>query len=85
MDLKSSFENAVIESKALAQRPSNSDLLKLYSLYKQSTEGDNAGTEPSNPYDFVAKAKYSAWAELKGLSKEAAMQQYIDLVNALKG
>ena len=85
MDIRSSFEMAVAESKTLSQRPGNTDLLKLYSLYKQGTEGDISSTEPSNPFDFVAKAKYNAWAELKGLSKEAAMQQYIDLVNTLKG
>ncbi|MEY2639993.1 MAG: hypothetical protein RIR90_1475, partial [Bacteroidota bacterium] len=40
---------------------------------------------PSNPFDFVAKAKHNAWNELKGLAKETAMQQYIDLINQLKG
>jgi diazepam-binding inhibitor (GABA receptor modulating acyl-CoA-binding protein) len=56
----------------------------LYSLYKQSTEGD-AGEGPSNAFDFVAKFKYEAWSKLAGTPKEAAMQQYIDLVNGLKG
>jgi acyl-CoA-binding protein len=44
--------------------------LQLYSLYKQATEGDIAGDPPSNPFDFVAKAKYEAWAELSGKTKE---------------
>jgi diazepam-binding inhibitor (GABA receptor modulator, acyl-CoA-binding protein) len=35
--------------------------------------------------DFKGCAKYDAWAELKGISKEKAMQDYIDLVEKLKG
>ena len=85
LSLQQNFENAVAESKNLNSRPSNDVLLQLYSLYKQSTEGDNNSEPPSNPFDFVSKAKYGAWEELKGLSKEEAMQRYIDLVTKLKG
>jgi len=84
MDLKEQFEQATANSKTLSQKPENETLLKLYSLYKQSTEGDIAGDPPSNPFDFVAKAKYNAWEELKGKSKDAAMKEYIDLVSKLK-
>ena len=85
MNLKEQFEEAISNSKTLSQKPGNDVLLKLYSLYKQATEGDLATEAPSNPFDFVARAKYAAWEELKGLTKEDAMQQYIDLVNSLKG
>ncbi|MFY7965149.1 MAG: acyl-CoA-binding protein [Chitinophagaceae bacterium] len=83
--MKEQFEQAVANSKMLAERPDNETLLKLYSLYKQATEGDNTGDAPSNPFDFVAKAKHNAWESLKGLTKESAMQQYIDIVTKLKG
>ena len=83
MDLQQQFEQAAAQSKALAQKPSNETLLQLYSLYKQSTEGDVNGESP-NMFDFVAKAKYEAWSAIRGKSKEAAMQEYIDLVNKLK-
>ena len=79
------FEQAVADSKNLAEKPSNETLLNLYSLYKQATEGDINTDAPSNPFDFVAKAKYNAWETLKGISKENAMQQYVDLVEKLKG
>lgn len=85
MEVTAQFEQAVVNSKTLAQKPDNEILLKLYSFYKQSTEGDAFGEAPSNPFDFVAKAKYNAWEEQKGKSKEAAMQEYIDLVAKLKG
>lgn len=78
------FEDAEEESKNLSVRPSNDTLLQLYSLYKQATEGDVNTEPPSNPFDFVAKAKYETWTRLKGKSKEAAMQEYINLVDKLK-
>jgi acyl-CoA-binding protein len=84
MELKQQFEQAAAESKTLPEKPSNETLLQLYSLYKQSTEGDNTTDPPSNPFDFVAKAKHEAWLGIKGKTKEAAMQEYINLVNKLK-
>lgn len=84
MDIKALFEQAVAASKTLTEKPSNEVLLKLYSLYKQATEGDVNTDPPSNPFDFVNKAKYEAWSALKGKTPEAAMQEYIDLVEKLK-
>jgi diazepam-binding inhibitor (GABA receptor modulator, acyl-CoA-binding protein) len=84
MDLNELFEIAASESKELSEKPSNETLLQLYSLYKQSTEGDVNVDPPSNPFDFVSRAKFEAWSGLKGKSRESAMQEYIDLVNKLK-
>lgn len=84
MDLTALFEQAVADSKSLSDRPSNDTLLQLYSLYKQATEGDINIDPPANPFDFVSKAKYEAWAGLKGKTKETAMQEYIQLVSKLK-
>lgn len=84
MELITQFDDAVAASKTLSEKPSNDTLLKLYSLYKQATIGDINVEPPSNPFDIVNKAKYSAWNNLKGTSKEEAMQNYIDLVEKLK-
>jgi diazepam-binding inhibitor (GABA receptor modulating acyl-CoA-binding protein) len=84
MDLHQQFEQAVADSKELSEKPSNDTLLQLYSLYKQASEGDVTIDAPSNPFDFVAKAKYEAWVALKGKSKDNAMQEYIELVSKLK-
>ena len=84
MGLKEQFEQAVAESRTLSEKPSNETLLKLYSLFKQATEGDVNTEPPSNPFDIVNKAKYEAWSELKGKPKEEAMQEYMDLVKSLK-
>jgi diazepam-binding inhibitor (GABA receptor modulating acyl-CoA-binding protein) len=85
MELVNQFEEAFATSKTLPEKPSNEILLQLYSLYKQGATGDVDTDPPANPFDFVAKAKYEAWAALKGKTKEAAMQEYVDLVKKLKG
>jgi acyl-CoA-binding protein len=85
MELQEQFEKAVADSKNLSAKPDNMTLLQLYSLYKQSSEGDVNAEAPSNPFDFVAKAKYEAWSSLKGKTKELAMGEYVELVEKLKG
>ena len=85
MDLQKQFEEATVNSKSLTEKPSNEVLLQLYSLYKQASTGDVNTESPSNPFDFVNKAKYDAWTSLKGKTKQVAMQEYVDLVNKLKG
>ena len=82
-DLKARFENAVAESKSLPARPDNQTLLKIYALFKQSTEGDNTGKRPGFT-DIVGRAKYDAWKGLEGTSNDQAMQNYIDLIESLK-
>jgi len=81
-DLKARFEQASVDVKSLSQRPSDNDMLSLYALYKQATEGDVSGDKPGF-FDFVARAKYEAWEGLKGTGADEAMQQYIDKVRAL--
>ena len=83
VDLKAQFEAAAAASKTLSERPDNQTLLKIYALYKQGSEGDVSGSRPGFA-DLVGRAKYDAWAALKGTSKDAAMQQYVDLINELK-
>jgi diazepam-binding inhibitor (GABA receptor modulator, acyl-CoA-binding protein) len=80
---KAAFEKAAADSKKLAEKPDNSTLLKLYALYKQATEGDVQGKRPGFT-DMVGRAKYDAWAAIKGTGGEEAMQDYIDLVKSLK-
>lgn len=78
----SAFEQAQADVKTLSQRPSNDDMLALYAHFKQASAGDVSGGRPGM-FDMINRAKYDAWAALKGMSKEAAQQAYIDKVNAL--
>lgn len=84
MSLQARFEQAMADSKNLPERPDNMTLLKIYALFKQASSGDVDGNRPGFT-DMVGRAKYDAWDTLKGTSKEAAMQQYIDLIEELKG
>ena len=81
-DLKKKFETAAADSKNLSERPDNATLLKIYALYKQGSVGDNTDKQPGFG-DMVGRAKWDAWNGLKGTSQDDAMQQYIDLIDAL--
>jgi len=81
-DLRTRFESAAAAAKQTKQRPDNATMLKLYSHYKQATEGDVQGARPGG-FDFVGAAKYDAWAKLKGTTRDDAMQAYIKQVERL--
>lgn len=83
MSLQEQFEQAQLDSKNLSERPDNMTLLKIYALFKQSSAGDASGSRPGFT-DMVGRAKFDAWAALKGTSTEEAQQQYIDLIADLK-
>jgi len=83
-ELKKQFEAAVADSKKLPERPSNDVLLQLYALYKQATDGDVEGKRPGFT-DMIGRAKYDAWAAIKGTASDSAMTRYIELIGSLKG
>ena len=83
MSLQAQFDAAQAASKNLAERPDNMTLLEIYALFKQSTAGDVSGERPGFT-DMVARAKYDAWVGVKGLSKDQAMQRYVDLITDLQ-
>ena len=82
-DLEGRFEAAQAAAMKLPAKPDNDTLLELYSYYKQATAGDASGARPG-AFDFVARAKYDAWAARKGVRKDAAMRAYIKLVEHLQ-
>lgn len=82
MALEQDFAAAQERVKKLPRRPSNDDLLALYALYKQATEGDATGKRPGM-LDMVGRAKYDAWSSRRGTERAAAMQAYVELVEKL--
>ena len=66
-----------------AKTVSNEDKLSGYALFKQATIGDCNISAPSM-FNFTEKAKWNSWNELKGMSKEEAMQKYIDCIESQK-
>ena len=81
-DVTAKFEAAAAAAKQTKKKPANPTLLKLYSYYKQATDGDVSGDRPGG-FDFVGGAKYDAWSKLKGMSADDAMQNYIKQVEKL--
>ena len=81
-DLNAKFAAAAAAAKQTKKKPDNAALLKLYSYYKQATDGDVKGERPGG-FDFIGGAKYDAWAKLKGTSREHAMTGYIKQVEKL--
>ncbi|XP_017001531.2 acyl-CoA-binding domain-containing protein 5 [Drosophila takahashii] len=75
------FQAAVNVIKGLPKngpyQPSTSMMLKFYGLFKQATEG---GCDQKKPgfWDIVGKAKWDAWNDNRHLSKEQAMQRYVE-------
>jgi acyl-CoA-binding protein len=84
MSLKDDFESAAERVKKLSARPSNDDLLALYALFKQGSVGDVSGKRPGM-LDVKGRAKFDAWAKLKGKANDDAMTEYIALVDRLGG
>jgi len=80
--LDDQFAAALANSKNLTERPDNATLLQIYALYKQGSLGDNTEKKPGFG-DMVGRAKWDAWAKLKGTSQDDAKQQYIDLIGSL--
>ncbi len=81
-EVQKKFEQAAVAVKKLKHRPDNDDLLELYALYKQATDGDVSGKSPGM-FDVVNRAKYDRWAKKKGTTADAAMKSYVKLVDRL--
>ncbi|MEN9447171.1 MAG: hypothetical protein RJA25_461 [Bacteroidota bacterium] len=82
MSIDNQFEQAQLDVKTLTKRPTDLQLLDLYALFKQATEGDNNTSKPGM-FDIKGQYKWKTWKEKAGLSNDQAKQKYIDLVSEL--
>ena len=78
--LRMRFDRATKTAWELPTRPSNEQLLELYALYKQATEGDCEGKARGG---LKERAKWKAWNKISGTSQTDAMQSYCELVDSL--
>ncbi|XKL60521.1 hypothetical protein PGB90_007578 [Kerria lacca] len=76
------FNEAAEKVKTLTKKPTDDELLELYSLYKQGTIGDN-DTEKPSLLELKAKRKWESWKSKSGISKEDAQQSYINYAKSL--
>lgn len=76
------FSAAQARVKTLRHRPNNPDLLELYALFKQGTDGDVRGKRP-RLMDVKGRAKFDAWAGKRGMNFDEARSEYVALVERL--
>lgn len=76
------FEEAQHLVKSFTKRPTDDELLYIYSLFKQGTVGDINIPEPGF-FAMKEKKKWNVWNERKGMKKEIAVEKYIDFVNQI--
>ncbi|EEB19329.1 acyl-CoA-binding protein, putative, partial [Pediculus humanus corporis] len=76
------FEAAAEKVKTLTKKPTDSELLDLYALFKQGSIGDNETSKPSF-LDMKGKYKWEAWTKVKGKTQDEAKDEYIKLVDDL--
>jgi acyl-CoA-binding protein len=82
MTTQEQFDDAQKRVKQLSKTPSNDALLELYGLYKQALTGDVEGKRPGM-FDLKGRAKYDAWASRKGMTRDKAMESYVQVVDRL--
>lgn len=82
MSLDDDFSAAQARVKTLPKTPAADQLLALYSLYKQGTQGDVTGSRPG-ALNFKERAKYDAWSGRQGMSQDDAKRSYVELVRSL--
>ncbi len=80
--LRMRFDRATKKAWDLPSRPSNKQLLELYALFKQATEGDCEGKARGG---LKERAKWKAWNSVSGTTEAEAMQRYCELVDSLVG
>ena len=89
MNLEESFNEAVkyvntnINTNTNTIQINDNEKFNFYKYYKQATIGD-ININKSGMFEFEKKMKYDAWLSVKGMSRENAYQNYINLVTYIK-
>ncbi|KAH8261710.1 hypothetical protein KR044_002738, partial [Drosophila immigrans] len=76
-ELEQQFRLATTHVMAKANVYAAKDLLDLYGLYKQATEGVCATSRPSM-LQMTARSKWNAWQSLGAMTKAQAQAAYIE-------
>ncbi|XP_071231995.1 acyl-CoA-binding domain-containing protein 5-like isoform X4 [Salvelinus alpinus] len=81
-ELESRFDAAVRVIRSLPEdgpyQPADGMMLMFYSYYKQAALGPCNIPRPTGYWDTAGKAKWDAWNSLGNMSKEEAMQAYVN-------
>jgi acyl-CoA-binding protein len=75
-DLDAKFNETAEWVRKTPMPANNDEKLLCYSLFKQATKGDVEGDQPW-AVQFEARAKYDAWAKVRGMNQDDAKEKYI--------
>ncbi|KAK1057352.1 acyl-CoA-binding protein (ACBP)/diazepam binding inhibitor (DBI)/endozepine (EP) [Friedmanniomyces endolithicus] len=81
------FKKAVADSRKLEAKPTDTELLELYGLFKQGTQDPPFDqTKAPGMFEIKEKAKRGAWEKLvkDGVTPADAQKKYVALVMSLK-
>ena len=81
-DLEKEFQTCAFRIKTKDTMSSDEDLLILYGLYKQATQGDCNIPQPWST-QVEARTRWDAWYKNSGMNTHVAMEKYIEKVNEL--
>jgi len=76
--MEETFNMSVDLIKTMSKDLSKEELASVYKYYKQAKVGDININKPSF-FNIKENTKWEAWNSVKGLSKEKAMNEYINL------
>lgn len=82
-EIETNFNRAADYLQHLVNKLDSKTLLRFYGLYKQATVGRCNVSKPGI-FNMQARAKWTAWNDLGGMSKEAAMIAYVDALNDIE-
>ena len=83
MSFNEAFRKACSTVEKNGTKINQTSLLKLYSYYKQATEGMATGERPGLT-NLRSRAKYDGWKALGRMSSEEAKENYIRVVSELE-
>lgn len=81
-DIERRFHQATSYLPSIVAALDSDDLLQFYGLFKQSVIGPCNMARP-NIFNMQARSKWAAWHDLGQMSKEAAMQRYVEKLDLL--
>jgi len=76
--MEETFNLSVDLIKTMSNDLNKDELVSVYKYYKQAKEGDININKPSF-FNLKETTKWEAWNSVMGLSKEEAMNEYINL------
>jgi len=80
--MEENFEKAAEHLSSLVATMSSENLLYFYARYKQAKFGPCDTPKPGF-FDFQGKQKWTAWNDLRDMSKEQAMNEYVDKLDEI--